>query len=189
MPSWSPDGKSIAFMGKRGRTPNDTTPGTCTSSKPAPAPAPRGHHQVRRHQVLGGRGRPDWSPDGSRRIVYTQTSGAKLNAYNMNRLAVVGAAGGEPRCRRENSPRARPRRQRTRSSADGKSILVPGARRPLGVPGHRPGERRRRRAPRPRAGVVQLGGAEARMAVWPCWRRATTRPPEIHAFEPASSAR
>src|ERR1035437_7109537 len=42
------------------------------------------------------RGRPEWSPDGGK-LVYLQSSGAKLGAYNMNRLAVVAVSGGEPR--------------------------------------------------------------------------------------------
>src|ERR1035441_2138570 len=42
------------------------------------------------------RGRPEGSPDGGK-LVYLQSSGAKLGAYNMNRLAVVAVSGGEPR--------------------------------------------------------------------------------------------
>ena len=80
-----------------------------------------------------GRGRPDWSPDGSR-LVYTQTSGAKLGAYNMNRLAVV--AGRRRRAeglRRE----TRSRRQLAEIQPRRQVDPLPGHRRSLGVPRHR----------------------------------------------------
>jgi dipeptidyl aminopeptidase/acylaminoacyl peptidase len=66
-----------------------------------------------------GRGRPDWSKDGTR-LAYTQSSGAKLHAYNMNRLAVVGVSGGEPKILTEGLDRsvAAPR-----FTEDGKSVF------------------------------------------------------------------
>ncbi len=42
------------------------------------------------------RAKPEWSPDGNK-LVYLQSTGAKDNAYNMNRLAVVAVAGGQPK--------------------------------------------------------------------------------------------
>jgi len=66
-----------------------------------------------------GRGRPEWSPDGSR-LAYLQTSGAKLSAYNMSRLAVVAAAGGEPKILADKLDRAASGPRFTR---DGTAIL------------------------------------------------------------------
>jgi dipeptidyl aminopeptidase/acylaminoacyl peptidase len=65
------------------------------------------------------RGRPEWSPDGTR-LVYLQSSGAKLAAYNMNRLAVVSVAGGESRILADKLDRGA---SAPRFSRDGASIL------------------------------------------------------------------
>ena len=62
----------------------------------------------------------------------TQSSGAKQGAYNMNRLAVVAAAGGEPKIYGEKLDRgvAAPR------FTHGRQVdSVPGGRRSLGVSG------------------------------------------------------
>jgi dipeptidyl aminopeptidase/acylaminoacyl peptidase len=53
-------------------------------------------------------------------VVYTQSSGAKLNAYNMSRLAVVPVAGGEPKLFAEKLDRSV---SSPRFTKDGKSIL------------------------------------------------------------------
>jgi dipeptidyl aminopeptidase/acylaminoacyl peptidase len=66
-----------------------------------------------------GRGRPEWSPDGSR-LAYLQTSGAKLSAYNMSRLAVVAASGGEPKILTDKLDRAA---AAPRFTTDGSAIL------------------------------------------------------------------
>jgi dipeptidyl aminopeptidase/acylaminoacyl peptidase len=65
------------------------------------------------------RGRVEWSPDGTK-LVYLQSTGAKQNAYNMNRLAVVPVAGGEPKILAGNLDRGV---SAPRFSRDGGSIL------------------------------------------------------------------
>ena len=95
-PSWSPDGKWIAFMGKQGKDAERYNTWNIYVMEARAGAAPR---QITKYDGIhssAGRGRPDWSKDGAR-LVYTQSSGARQNAYNMSRLAVVAVAGGEPR--------------------------------------------------------------------------------------------
>ena len=118
-PAWSPDGKLISFLGKEGKDSDRyNTWNVYTMEARAGAAA----HQLTHYDGIHGsasRGRAEWSPDGSR-LVYLQSSGAKQGAYNMNRLAVISAAGGEPRViagkfdRGVSSPRF---------STDGSSVL------------------------------------------------------------------
>ncbi|HLJ48786.1 MAG TPA: S9 family peptidase [Bryobacteraceae bacterium] len=91
-PVWSPDGARIAFVSNHDEDPDrshntdvfvvDAKPGS-TARRLTTHPGPDG-------------GRLAWSPD-SKWIAYTQGSDPKYSAYNLNRLAVVPAAGGEPR--------------------------------------------------------------------------------------------
>ncbi|HTS27374.1 MAG TPA: S9 family peptidase [Bryobacteraceae bacterium] len=94
-PSWSPDGKWIAFMGREG---TDAERYNISNVYVIEARAGASPRQITHYDGLhssASRGRPEWSPDGTR-LVYLQSSGAKLGAYNMNRIAVVAVAGGEP---------------------------------------------------------------------------------------------
>jgi len=118
-PSWSPDGKSIAFMGKQGSDAERYNTWNVYVMEARAGAAPR---QITKYDGIhssAGRGRPDWSKDGTR-VAYTLSSGAKLNAYNMSRLAVVAINGGEPKVLTESLDRsvAAPR-----FSEDGKSIF------------------------------------------------------------------
>src|SRR5579883_834180 len=118
-PSWSPDGRQIAFMGKQGKDAERYNTWNIYAMDAAAGAAPRQITKYDGIHASAGRGRPDWSRDGAR-LVYTQSSGAKLSAYNMNRLAVVAVAGGEPKILAESLDRgvAAPR-----FTQDGKSIL------------------------------------------------------------------
>ena len=81
--------------------------------------APR---EITKYDGLHGsasRGRPEWSPDGTK-LAYLQSSGAKLGAYNMSRLAVVAVAGGEPKILADTLDRGV---SAPRFTTDGASIL------------------------------------------------------------------
>jgi len=95
-PTWSPDGKSVAFLGKEGKDADRyNTWNVYVVEARAGAAARQITHYDGVHSSAS-RGRAEWSPDGTR-LVYLESSGAKQNAYNMNRIAVVPVAGGAAR--------------------------------------------------------------------------------------------
>ena len=93
--SWSPDGRSIAFLGREGKEAerlnnwNVYAMGACSCDNPNQLTVYDGV------KASASRSRPEWSPDG-KSIVFLQSTGAKQGAYNMNRLAVVPSRGGDP---------------------------------------------------------------------------------------------
>jgi len=118
-PNWSPDGKWVAFMGKEGKDAERYNTWNVYVVEARAGATPR---QITKYDGVhssAGRGRPDWSKDGAR-LVYTQSSGAKQNAYNENRLAVVPVAGGEPKILAESLDRSV---SAPRFTEDGKSIV------------------------------------------------------------------
>ncbi len=89
---WSPDGSKIAFISNGDKDPDRTenTDVFVVDAKPHAAP-------LRLTTYPGpDSGHPVWSPD-SKFIAYLQGSEPKFTAYDMNRLALVPAAGGAPR--------------------------------------------------------------------------------------------
>jgi len=94
-PTWSPDGNAVAFLGREGTDAEryNTWNVYVTDAKAGATPRQVTHYDG--VKASASRARPEWSPDGTR-LAYLVSSGAKYNAYNMNRLALVPAAGGEP---------------------------------------------------------------------------------------------
>ena len=86
-PSWSPDGKLIAFLSKRGHADPDRT-----SNEDVWIVEAREGAEPRRltRTTEGEGGRPAWSPDGSR-IAALLGDQDKNGAYSMNKLIVVPA--------------------------------------------------------------------------------------------------
>jgi dipeptidyl aminopeptidase/acylaminoacyl peptidase len=118
-PNWSPDGQSIAFLGKEGNDADryDTWNVYVMEARAGAAPRLVTHYDGVHSSA--SRARPEWSPDGTR-LVYLQASGAKDNAYNMTRLAVVPVAGGDPKVLAGTLDRGV---SAPRFTADGASIL------------------------------------------------------------------
>jgi dipeptidyl aminopeptidase/acylaminoacyl peptidase len=120
LPAWSPDGKTIAFVSKRGPDPDRTDVWQIWAIEPRAGAAPR---QVTTESVSSNQSdwdsRLDWSPD-SKSIAFVQGGPDKLIYYGLHKLAVVAAAGGPARVL---TPELDRNVLSPRFSADGASIL------------------------------------------------------------------
>jgi dipeptidyl aminopeptidase/acylaminoacyl peptidase len=115
-PTWSPDGKWIAFESKRVAGDLDRS----NNSDVYVIEARAGATPKQLTNFDGPDGGPlAWSPDGSL-LAYLRGSDAKFSAYNEDRLAVIPATGGTPRILTESLDR--PVRD-PQFTADGKSIV------------------------------------------------------------------
>ena len=91
-PVWSPDGRSIAFVSNRAPDPDRSGDSNVYVIEARPGAEPR---PVTTFPGPDG-GRPAWSPDGQW-IACLQGDEPRFYAYNLNKLAVVPAAGGAAR--------------------------------------------------------------------------------------------
>lgn len=101
-PSWSPDGKQIAFVTKRG--PGDPDRGINTDIYLIDARAGAQPRALTTSPNPDG-GRPAWSPDGQS-IAYIVDDELKYYAYSESKLAVIPVAGGQPRVLTQSLDRA-----------------------------------------------------------------------------------
>ena len=96
-PSWSPDGRALAFLGREDADPDRGSRFTLFVAEPKPGAAPR-----RLVEFQGENGdsswmsTPQWSPDGTR-IAYTAGGDPKLIYYATYGIWVIDAAGGPAR--------------------------------------------------------------------------------------------
>jgi dipeptidyl aminopeptidase/acylaminoacyl peptidase len=98
-PRWSPDGTFIAFLGEEIKDGKDVDRYNTWNVYVIEAHAGATPRMVTHYDgvhAAASRSQVDWSPDG-KLLAYLQSSAARLEAYNMNRLAIVPASGGEPR--------------------------------------------------------------------------------------------
>ena len=100
-PAWSPDGSRIAFLSERGpdldRDPDSDL--YVIEAKPGAAP-------LRLTDYAGpDTGRPSWSPDGQW-IAFLRGDEPRFSGYNLDKLAIVAAAGGPARILTEKLDRA-----------------------------------------------------------------------------------
>jgi dipeptidyl aminopeptidase/acylaminoacyl peptidase len=98
LPAWAPDGRSLAFVSKRGPDPDRSDDSNLYLAAVGATPA-----EPVRLTAYEGEDNPAqsgsplaWSPD-SREIAYVQGGPVKLIGYGVRRLAVVPAAGGPAR--------------------------------------------------------------------------------------------
>jgi len=120
LPAFSPDGKSIAFVTKRGPDPDrhDNWDIYLIDARTGAAARPVTTNDVADDDP-SWESRPAWSPDG-KSIAYLQGGPQKLIYYAVDKLAVIPVAGGAPRLLTADLDRTV---TKPRFSADGASII------------------------------------------------------------------
>jgi dipeptidyl aminopeptidase/acylaminoacyl peptidase len=90
-PAWSPDGSQLAFFSNHAKEPDQTGTTDIFIAEARAGAEPRKLLTICRPDEQ----RLAWSPDG-RMLAFLQGFESKFNFYNVDQLAVVPAAGGEP---------------------------------------------------------------------------------------------
>jgi dipeptidyl aminopeptidase/acylaminoacyl peptidase len=91
-PSWSPDGTRIAFTSNHGDDPDREPSSQLFVAEAKPRSAEKA---LTGPANRGGRGRPEWSPDG-KTIAFVEGDEKKYGAYSMEHLALVPSDGSAP---------------------------------------------------------------------------------------------
>jgi dipeptidyl aminopeptidase/acylaminoacyl peptidase len=95
-PSWSPDGKFIAFSSNHVAEPDRDPGGQIYVAEAKPGTTEKMLTALDGHAGGGGRGgRPEWSPDG-KWIAFLQGEEKKWGAYSQEHLAIVPSDGSHP---------------------------------------------------------------------------------------------
>ena len=88
-PSWSPDGRSIAFLSNHAKDPDRDPFTRVLVSEARPGASEK---ELTSIDERAARVRPEWSPDG-KWIAFLQTDEKKYDQYSMRRIALVPADG------------------------------------------------------------------------------------------------
>ncbi len=97
LPAWSPDGKEIAFVSKRGDDPDRSENWDIYAIAAQPGGKERQLTTAPEPDAdPNWQSAPAWSPDG-KSVAYIHGADPKKIAYGVHSLAVVSAGGGEPR--------------------------------------------------------------------------------------------
>ena len=91
-PTWSPDGRRVAFVRTRDKGPDSDGKGDLDVVGTEAGAVPRTLQRIFRAHAQ----RPSWSPDGSA-IAYLEGIEPKYDAYSQDRLVIAPLAGGPPR--------------------------------------------------------------------------------------------